>query len=624
METKKIEAAKSKSSTGERRHGPGEGQRYLTDLIRIEDTAAPAWLRELDEAIARYVGSVFARETHKIAEKIKPLQKELSLQRMPADGRIVNWAVLGQLRRDIKNLRHSVRDLYEKTYQATWESMLTQNGTRLMVDVVRLPNAAQIFPTEGKTKLLKIAFSEEDPAQAQHAFETTLDRLWPGPKAQVVPVVPVRREASVSADAPAPRDVPEAELDRLASPSKPDELPIEVVVIDVPDHKVTRVPIREADPVPSESRELETRGVPVERALIPVSEPVAPRAEGRGWGHRILGTLFNAAAGAGAGMAVRAGVLSLTGGSVVAALGAGAAFSGLVSVGRQHAENVRARRLEDPQAQGWALHREVFAQNRKSYLNRFLTSCAVFAGAGAVGYAYGDQIAAWVSDKIDSVAGLFHSAAGDAAPSAVPSVAPQTAVPAPAPVEAVVSPAPVEVPSPVETPPVVSQPPVTAVDVPATPAPVSTPVVETPAPIMESPAAPVDSRTLALENARTLLQGEKLSSEVQDALRRAASENPRLGAQGLKDLADHFSGTNSAFAYKLAEEALKVNPDNAQAALFVAHYQTHGLGGASSDLSGAYEKAAQVQGSPHAGAAQRHEARDLLRYLTRTLGFRPA
>ena len=215
----------------------------------------------------------------------------------------------------------------------------------------------------------------------------------------------------------------------------------------------------------------------------------------------------------------------------------------------------------------------------------------------------------------------FHSAAGDAAaPSVAPPVVLQTAVPAPAPVEAIVPP--------VETSPVVPQPPVTAVDVPATPVPepVSAPVVETPAPVIEAPAAPVleasgplDSRALAVENARNFLQGEKLSSEVQDALRRAASENPRLGAQGLKDLADHFSGTNPAFAYKLAEEALKVNSDNAQAALFLAHYQTHGLGGVSPDLSGAYEKAAQVQGSPHAGAAQRHEARDLLRYL-KTLG----
>ncbi len=569
METKETQTAGSGASTRERRHGPGEGQRYLTDLLKVGGSAASAWLRDLDESIVRYAERVSAHKTHTVARKIQSLQEELARQKTPADGRAVDWAVLGQLQGDIKGLKREVRHLYSETYQATWESVLTRNGTRRMTDVVRLSAAAQVFPTEGKTKLLKIAFSEKDPEQAQHAFKTTLDSLWPEPKAQAVPLVPASPEAPVSADAPAPQDVFGAE--KFDSPV----------------------------------RDLETRGVPDSRALVPVSEPVAPRAEGRGWGRRILGTLFNAAAGAGAGMAVRAGVLSLTGGSVVAALGAGAAFSGLVSVGRQHAQNVRARRLEDPQAQGWALHREVFGQNRKSYLNRFLTSCAVFAGAGAVGYAYGDQIAAWVSDRIDSVSGLFHSAAGDAAaPSAVPSVAPQTAVPpvpAPAPVEAAVPPAPVE------TPPVVPQPPVTAVDVPTTPAPVSTPVVETP--------APVDSRALALESARNLLQGEKLSSEVQDALRRAASENPRLGAQGLKDLADHFSGTNSVFAYKLADEALKVNPDNAQAALFVAHYQTHGLGGASSDLSGAYEKAAQVQGSPHAGAAQRHEARDLLRYL---------
>jgi hypothetical protein len=610
MKTEETETAGPGTSTSARRHGPAQA-RFLTDIVaEVEGAAVPDYIFELDKAIAAYVERANAREV--------------------------------------------VLD-YEDIYSSLWDAVQTRNGTRSIIDALLSPVAGR-FPSEEEAELLKSALSEVDLEKAKARFQGVLDSLWFEPEAitpnmeVVCPVssqkkeeslgdvtsveeaelqagassAPVRREAPVSADAPAPQDGSEAELGGLAPPSKPDELPIEVVVIDVPDHKATRVPIREADPVPSESRELETRGVPVERALIPVSEPVAPRAEGRGWGRRILGTLFNAAAGAGAGMAVRAGVLSLTGGSVVAALGAGAAFSGLVSVGRQHAENVRARRQEDPQAQGWALHREVFAQNRKSYLNRFLTSCAVFAGAGAVGYAYGDQIAAWVSDKIDSVAGLFHSAAGDAAPSAVPSVAPQTAVPAPAPVEAVVSPAPVEVPSLVETPPVVSQPPVTAVDVPATPEPASTPVVETPAPIMESPAAPVDSRTLALENARTLLQGEKFSSEVQDALRRAASENPRLGAQGLKDLAHHFSGTNSAFAYKLAEEALKVNPDNAQAALFAAHYQTHGLGGAPPDLSGAYEKAAQVQGSPHAGAAQRHEARDLLRYLTRTLGFRPA
>ncbi|HRC27612.1 MAG TPA: hypothetical protein PKX87_09305, partial [Alphaproteobacteria bacterium] len=264
METKETQTAGSGTSTHARRHGPGEGQRYLTDLLQIGGSAAPAWLRDLDETIVRYAERVSAHETHKIAGKIHSLQEDLARQKAPADGRAVDWAVLSQLEGDIKGLRRSVRHLYSETYQTTWESLLTRNGTRLMTDVVSLPSAAQVFPTEGKTKLLKIALSEKDPEQAQHAFKTTLNSLWPEPKAQVVSV---RREAPVPAGAPAPQDVFGAE--------KPD----------------------------SPVRDLETRGVPVDRALVPVSDPVAPRAEGRGWGRRILGTLFNAAAGAGAGMA---------------------------------------------------------------------------------------------------------------------------------------------------------------------------------------------------------------------------------------------------------------------------------------------------------------------------------
>lgn len=489
--------------------------------------------------------------------------------------------------------------LYQQLYETTWGLILTRNGTRLMTDAVLLP-LNKLLPTEGKVKLLKIALSEKDPQAAQTAFHRVLGELWPEPKAVTPSLSPKMASAGPGCPDNAGSDAP-------------------------PVREVTRLPVREADPVLSESREIETRTVPDGKALVSVSSADSDaEPQKKHWARRALGALFNVAAGVGMGAAVRVSTLALTGGSVVAAIGAGAAFSGALSVGRVHMDNVRARKAEEPQAQGWALHREVFAQNRKSYLSRFLTSAAVFAGAGAVGYAYGEQIAGWVSDKMDSVAALFHSAAGETAAQApvVPGVVPDPVAPVP-------SLAPVSVPEPV-----VSQ--ASLPEAPAVPAASPEAVVEG-SPIVESPIAPLApepvvpdlsgpavSREELLGQAREALAGRSSSGEVQDALRRAVSENARVSAQGIKDLADAVASKNPALALNLAEEALKVNPNNAQAALFAAYYETHGIGGTPVDLGEAYEKSAQVQASPYADRPRKEQAEKLLDYLTKTLGFRPS
>lgn len=652
-----------KSSMG--RHGPkGRERNFITEALATAGRDVPDYILELDRAIAAYAQRHFDWKTKFLNREIAALtEKEKSLR----DDAHSDASKLKAAKERLEDLKAEKKNLYKETYIGTWNRILTRNGARHADGLFTLPDQ-ELFPSRQDAERLTKVSRYEDPFMLDRIVQGAIADIWPRPApasarparrslfeviaggllGRKAPVAAIEAREAPAKDVPLSqqnKDVPQASEPILESSMtkdspefEPENTPVTREFLPVspvePEEKTQPEVIEgslepEIDPeqnlserpLPLASPDSDAGESPEGQSLVPVSSDSAPPVK-KHWARRALGAAFNMAAGAGAGVAVKTSVLALTGGSVVAAMGAGAAFSGLLSVGRQHSENVRARKAKDPQAQGWAVHREVFAQNKKSYLNRFLTSAAIFAGGGALGYAYGEQIVDWVSGHVvEPVANLFHSAASEGVPAASPvtpaEIMPLGPVPDVQPLEAVP-----DVP--------VSAPPVETL-APAVPE-ASVPSVHETVPVAPSdPVTPEpDSRALMMENVQRLIGGEQVSSPVQDALRRAASENPRIGAQGLKDLGHFFANgaggvhKDPAVALRLFEESLKVNPANAQANLAVAYYETHGIGEARVDLPSAYEKAAQVQTSPQADTPRKVQAEKLLDYITRTLGFRPS
>lgn len=568
-----------------------DGTGSYIDSLRGTNSDLPPYMEELDRAIASYAKGVCKIRISEIDRNISLSRKELKEEsrKPPAEFDLDRAGLIGE---KIENLSREKATCFESAiYQKAWRSILTRNG-RISEEGGAGRYKGGFFPSRTLVNRLLESLQSAD----TESFNAGLESVWPSKSNVSLWTRFFGKDDKTVQGTDIPKSGVLAEESSALSEGEPAQ---KVQLRVISGGKGLTAPVLETEPDPATERNAEG----IEGAtLSPSSDESMPKKR---WARRALGAAFNMAAGVGAGVAVRTSVLALTGGSVVAAIGAGAAFSGLLSVGRQHNENVRARRAEDPQAQGWALHREVFAQNKKSYLNKFLTSAAIFAGGGALGFAYGEQVMDWVSSHVvEPVASLFHSAASPVAPAELVPVS----VPHVEPLEAAAE-APVSAPTPVET------------AAPAAPGPAhDTAPVPASVPVTPEP----DSRTLMMQNVQNLIAGEKASAPVQDALRRAASENARVAAQGFKDLADHFGATSPSLALQLAEESLKINPQNAQAALFTAHYQTHGIGGAPVNLQAAYETATQVQTSPTAGGAQKREAAELARYITRILRFAPA
>lgn len=585
-------------------HGPkGQERNFITQALADLERDVPDYIIEFDHSIAKCSERIFNLKVKPLDQKISDLKRQLESLRFMST---TDGSQFKDTSERLKEAKKERKELYGAIYVGIWNRILTRNGTRAEQNAMLL-NSGDFFPTEAEAERLKKVSGYDDPFMLDRIIQGAISDMWPKPQ----PEKPVgegflarlfRRGRGISADfAPQP-DSPQAE------PKKGTPLPDEQAVD---------------------------------------NEKKTPKKH---WTRRALGAAFNMAAGAGAGVAVRTSVLALTGGSVVAAIGAGAAFSGLLSVGHQHNEAVRARRAEDPQTQGWALHREVFTQNKKSYLTKFLTSSAIFAGGGALGYAYGEQVVDWVSNHIvDPVASFAHTAMASSVESSVPSA---PALPSPPVAEVVPTLKPEggsltqwfssHVADPLKNAfhtaveagrdalsYVASHSASTPVVAPVHEAVVASVVPVAPAEVV-SVVPDIGGKAEALDNVRRLLEGNHLAPSVQDALHRAASDNARISAQGFKDLAHAVANgvggapRDATIGYMLAAEALKINPDNAQAALLTAYHEVHGLGAAPDNLAGAYEKATQVVGSGQAGAAQKAQAQKLLDYMTNVLKFHPA